>query len=150
MKEKEMSTIKRSSSMKNLKNPAASFIVPFDFQSFDEPYSGLFGDHSIYAMNDPEKQKTARQSLHRYIFIIYHTIQHFGHHLTANELKMVQNACEQTLQWMWRGEIKSLEDYRLRIVQLTRICSPLMKRLFQAEQQSANINYQYRCMTKKN
>lgn len=122
--------------MKNLRNPAASFIAPFDFQSFGKHYSSIF-ENSSHKMNDPEKIKTARQSLHRYIFIICHTIQHFGHHLTANELKLVQNACEQTLQWMWRGEIKSLEDYRSRILHLLRICTPLMKRLFRAEQQNA-------------
>lgn len=131
-----MSSIKRSASMKNLRNPAASFVVPFDFQSFGKQYSRLF-EHSSHEMNDPEKMRTAKQCLHRYIFIICHTIQHFGHHLTATELKLVQNACEQTLQWMWRGEIKSLEDYRIRILQLLRICTPLMKRLFRAEQQIA-------------
>lgn len=130
--------MKRSASMKNLRNPAATFVVPFEFESLRQ-CSSLFSKKSTNEIVDPEKQRTARQSLHRYIFIICHTIQHFGHHLTANELDLVQNACEQTLHWMWRDEIKSLEDYRLRIIQLQRICTPLMKRLFRAEQQKAIV-----------
>lgn len=130
--------MKRSASMKNLRNPAATIVVPFEFESLQRQYSNLFSKKSTNnEIVDPEKQRTARQSLHRYIFIICHTIQHFGHHLTANELDLVQNACEQTLHWMWRSENKSLEDYRLRIIQLQRICTPLMKRLFRAEQQKA-------------
>lgn len=129
----------KSASMKNLRNPDASFIVPLNFKSLGKACSSLFENHPDDKMNDREKMKRARQCLHRYIFIICHTIQHFGHHLTANELNLVQNTCENTLQWMWRDNVKSLEDYRLRILQLLRICSPLMKRLFRAEQQQGEI-----------
>lgn len=120
--------------MKNLRNPAATFVVPFEFDSLQRQCSSLFPKNGTNKINDPEKQRTARQSLHRYIFIICHTIQHFGHHLTANELDLVQSACEKTLHWLWNDEIKSLEEYRLQITQLLRICTPLMKRLFRAEQ----------------
>lgn len=124
--------------MKNLRNPAAAtFVVPFEFDSLQKQCSSLFSKNSTNESIDPTKQRTARQSLHRYIFIICHTIQHFGHHLTASELYLVQSACEQTLHWMWHDEAKSLEEYRLRITQLLRICTPLMKRLFRAEQQKA-------------
>lgn len=132
-----MSTMKRSASMKNLRNPAATYVAPFEFESLQKQCSSLFSKNLINENVDPEKQRTARQSLHRYIFIICHTIQHFGHHLTANEFNLVQSSCEQTLHWMWRDEMKSLEDYRLRITQLLRICTPIMKRLFRAEQQKA-------------
>lgn len=125
--------------MKNLRNPAATIVVPFEFQSLQRQCSSLFSNHTTPDIDDPEKHRTARQSLHRYIFIICHTIQHFGHHLTANELDLVQSACEHTLHWMWRDEHKSLQDYRLRIIQLLRICTPLMKRLFRAEQQNAIV-----------
>lgn len=124
----------KSASMKNLWNPAA---VSFsNFESLGNTVSSLFENSPADNMNDREKMKTARQCLHRYIFIICHTIQHFGHHLTANEVKLVQNTCEETLQWMWRGKAESLEDYRQRILVLLRICTPLMKRLFRAEQQT--------------
>lgn len=131
--------MKRSASMKNLRNPAATYVVPFEFNSLQRQCSSLFSKNFNNGIDDPEKQRTARQSLHRYIFIICHTIQHFGHHLTANELDLVQSACEETLHWMWHDEIKSLEDYRLQITQLLRICTPLMKRLFRVEQQMANV-----------
>lgn len=121
----------RSFSMKNLRNPAAQQSL----ESFEAQYSKFFED-SRYNMNECEKIKSARQSLHRYIFIICHTTQHFGHNLTANERILVQSACEKTLQRMWHGNMKSLEDYRSRISQLLKICSPLMQRLFQAEQQT--------------
>lgn len=39
---------------------------------------------------------------------------------------------------MWHGQIKSAEDYRRRIMQLLKICTPLMQRLFQAEQKVAH------------
>lgn len=122
----------KSASMKNLRNPVALL----NFQSLGKECSSLFANNPADKMNDREKMKTARQCLHRYIFIICHTIQHFGHHLTANELNLVQNICEETLQWMWRGTAKSLEDYRQSIIILLRICTPLMKRLFRAEQQT--------------
>lgn len=120
--------------MKNLRNPAATFVVPFEFDSLQRQCSSLFSKNGTNKIIDPEKQRTARQSLHRYIFIICHTIQHFGHHLTASELDLVQSACEKTLHWLWNDKIKSLEEYRLQITQLLRICTPLMKRLFRAEQ----------------
>lgn len=127
----------KSASMKNLRNPAASFVVPLDFETLGKHYSSLF-EESTNKMNDRDKMKTARQSLHRYIFIICHTIQHFGHHLTANEQILIHNACEKTLQWMWRRDIKSLEDFRQRILQLLRTCTPIMKQLlFRAEQQNS-------------
>lgn len=126
----------KSISMKNLRNPAASSMVPLDFESFEQQYSNLFEESKANKMGDCKKMRTARQSLHRYIFIICHTTHHFGHHLTATERILVQNSCEKTLQWMWRGEMKSLEEYRLRISQLLEICTPLMQRLFRAEQQA--------------
>lgn len=116
----------KSISMKNLRNPAAT-IATLDFES----YGSRSRPHN--KMNDGIKVKTARHSLHRYIFVICHTTQHFGHHLAANELKLVQNACKETLQWMWCSEMRSLEDYRLKIAQLLQICTPLMQRLFHAE-----------------
>lgn len=120
--------------MKNLRNPAASFVVSLDFKTLEKQYSGLF-ENSNQTMNDRDKIKTARQSLHRYIFIICHTIQHFGHHLTANELISIQIACEKTLQWMWRSKIKNSEDYRQQILKLLHICTPIMKQLlYRAEQ----------------
>lgn len=122
----------KSQSMKNLSNPAASFIVPMDFGSFGKECSNIFDDPH---QNEQEKIRIVRQSLHRYIFIICHTIQHFGHQLTSNEIILVENACEKTLQWMWHCETKSLLDFRQHIIQLLRICTPLMKRLFRNEQQ---------------
>lgn len=121
--------------MKNLRNPTRSSL-PSDFESLGKKYSNLFSDAKSQLIAC-EKIRTTRQSLHRYIFVILHTIQHFGHHLTAMELKLVQNECEQTLQWMWHSETKSLEDYRQKILQLRRICTPLMQQLFQAEQLDA-------------
>lgn len=129
----------KSASMKNLKNPAPSFIVPLDFKSFGTQFANPFEDSSE-KMNDWDKIKTARRSLHKYIFIICHTIQHFGHHLTANELVSMKNACEQTLHWMWHDDTKTLGNHRQWIMQLLRICAPLMKRLFIAEQQNAIEN----------
>lgn len=131
--------MKRSASMKNLRNPAATYVVPFEFESLQRQCSSPFSKNTINENIDPQKLRTARKSLHRYIFIICHTIHHFGHHLTANEFDHVQSSCEQTLQWMWRDEMKSLEDYRLQITQLLRICAPIMKRLFRAEQQKAIV-----------
>lgn len=129
----------KSASMKNLKNPAASFIIPLDFESFGKQFSNPFED-SNEKRNDMDTIKTARRSLHKYIFIICHIIQHFGHHLTANELILMKNACEQTLHWMWHDDTKTLENYRQWILQLLRTCAPLMKRLFIAEQQNAIEN----------
>lgn len=128
----------KSASMKNLRNPATSFIVPLNFESLGKQYSSLFENNPADNMNDREKMKMARQCLHRYIFIICHTIQHFGHHLLDRELKLIRITCEETLKWMWRSETKflSLEDYRQQILQLLRICTPLMKRLFHTEQQN--------------
>lgn len=99
------------------------------------------GDIATNAMNittdaksiDDEKMRIARRSLHRYIFVVGHTTQHFGHHLTANELVLVQVACEKTLQWLWSPRQKSLESYQLRIRQLQQICAPFMDRMFRAE-----------------
>lgn len=129
----------KSASMKNLKNPAASFIVPLDFESFRKPFSNPFEDFSGKS-NDWNKMKTARRSLHKYIFIISHAIQHFGHHLTANELILIKKACEKCLHWMWHDDTKTLENYRQWILQMLRICAPMMKRLFIAEQQNAIEN----------
>lgn len=83
---------------------------------------------------DDEKMRIARRSLHRYIFVVGHTIQHFGHHLTASESVLVHTACDKTLQWLWNPRQKSLESYQLRIRQLQQICAPFMDRMFRAEQ----------------
>lgn len=130
----------KSASMKNLWNPTAtSFIVPFSFDAFGKHYSSIFEDQTTDKMNDLEKMKTtARQCLHRYIFIICHTIQHFGYNLAAEEIKLIRNTCDETLQWMWYGD-KTLEHYRQRIVKLLRICNPIMKQLFQVEQQNVIV-----------
>lgn len=125
----------KSVSMKNLRETksSSSYRMPFDFASLEQQYEKFNQNNK---MNECEKMRAARQSLHRYIFTICHTIQHFGHHLTASEIHLLQSACEQTLHWMWHGNIKSAENYRHRIVQLLQICTPLMQRLFQAEQNS--------------
>lgn len=135
-----MNTIQsKSFSMKNLQDPkSSSFTIcnPFDFAiSFEQQYEQLNENNK---MNECDKMRAARQSLHRYIFTIGHTIQHFGHHLTAAECQLLRCACEQTLHWMWHGKIKSAEDYRRRIMQLLKICTPLMQRLFQAEQRGTD------------
>lgn len=123
----------KAASMKNLQNPVAPFVASFDFGPLKKQHSTCF-DRPTNKIDDPEKIRIVRQSLHRYIFVICHTIQHFGHHLTATERKLVREACDQTLQSMWRDEKKSLDDYRRGISQLLRICATPMQRLFQSEQ----------------
>lgn len=134
----------KSISMRNLRNNKSSFRVLFDFEPLDQlpkfdkmDIDKIDFDDNDNKMNDVDKLKTARRSLHRYIFIVCHTIQHFGHHLIADELDLLQIACERTLKWMWHSQEKSLESYSERITLLLRICTPLMQRLFQAEQQYA-------------
>lgn len=131
----------KSVSMRNLRNTNSSFHVPLNFMTL-KPDHIFQDDQSDDNMNDCDKMRAARQSLHRYIFTICHTIQHFGHHLTASEVQLLQSACEQTLHWMWHGNIRSAEDYRRRIRQLLHICTPLMQRLFQAEQKRTELNTQ--------
>lgn len=96
-------------------------------------------DANAYDSADNDaKLRTARRSLHRYIFVVCHTMQHFGHHLTANEFELVQTACEKTLRWMWSDKQKSLESYQQRIKLMMQICGPFMERLFRAEQRSTD------------
>lgn len=136
----------KSISMRNLRSNKSSFRVLFDFAPLEQlpkfdkmdidkiDFDSKINDDK---MNDNDKLKAARRSLHRYIFIVCHTIQHFGHHLVADELDLLQIACEQTLKWMWHSQEKSLESYRQRITLLLQICTPLMQRLFLAEQRYA-------------
>lgn len=87
-------------------------------------------------MNDRQKVCVARQCLHRYIFIVCHTIHHFGRHLSADEVELVQFSCTQTLHWLWhRNSSKSLEAIRQRILQMLRICTPFMQKMFRIEQE---------------
>lgn len=88
-------------------------------------------------ISDFQKICIARQCLHRYIFIICHTIHHFGYHLNGDEVELVEAACHQTLQWLWHCNLsKSLDALHQRILQLRKICTPYMQKMFHIDQRA--------------
>ncbi|KAJ8919737.1 hypothetical protein NQ315_006265 [Exocentrus adspersus] len=81
--------------------------------------------------DDKQRQRVAaRNQLEAYIFQVKQAAQECGDKLSSEDKSMVERECESALKWLDSNTLAEKEEYEDKQKELTRICSPIMSKLY--------------------
>ncbi|KAJ8919710.1 hypothetical protein NQ315_006238 [Exocentrus adspersus] len=81
--------------------------------------------------DDKQRQRVAaRNQLEAYIFQVKQAAQECGDKLSSEDKNMVERECESALKWLDSNTLAEKEEYEDKQKELTRICSPIMSKLY--------------------
>ncbi|XP_072398686.1 heat shock protein 70 A1-like [Diabrotica undecimpunctata] len=86
---------------------------------------------------EDERQKekiAARNQLEGYVFQLKQAIQDCGDKLSSEDKSAIERECESCLKWLDSNTLADKEEYEDRQKELTRVCSPIMTKLYQGSQ----------------
>ncbi|CAH1116728.1 unnamed protein product [Phaedon cochleariae] len=88
---------------------------------------------------EDERQRqriAARNQLEGYVFQVKQAVQDCGDKLSADDKSTVEGECEDCLRWLDSSSLAEKEEYEEKQKQLTRICSPIMSKLYGGDSQN--------------
>lgn len=89
--------------------------------------------------DERQRQKiAARNQLEGYIFQLKQAIQDCGDKLSSSDKSTIEDRCSECLRWLDNNTLAEKEEYEEKQKELTRICSPIMSKLY-----GGNQNNQY-------
>ncbi|XP_072383232.1 heat shock protein 70 A1-like [Diabrotica undecimpunctata] len=86
---------------------------------------------------EDERQKekiAARNQLEGYVFQLKQAVQDCGDKLSLEDKSAVERECESCLKWLDNNTLADKEEYADKQKELTRVCSPIMTKLYQGSQ----------------
>ncbi|XP_057661256.1 heat shock protein 70 A1-like [Diorhabda carinulata] len=85
--------------------------------------------------DERQRQKiAARNQLEGYIFQLKQAIQDCGDKLSSGDKSVIENECDSCLKWLDSNTLADKEEYEEKQKELTKICSPIMAKLYQGNQ----------------
>ncbi|CAG9832111.1 unnamed protein product [Diabrotica balteata] len=87
--------------------------------------------------DEDERQKekiAARNQLEGYVFQLKQAVQDCGDKLSFEDKSAVERECESCLKWLDNNTLADKEEYEDKQKELTRVCSPIMTKLYQGSQ----------------
>ncbi|KAL5284568.1 hsp70.2 family protein [Megaselia abdita] len=85
---------------------------------------------------DDEKQRekiTARNNLEGYVFNLKQTLETTGDKLSSSDKDTVRSKCEETIKWLDNNTTAEKDEFEYKMQELTKICSPIMSKLYQGQ-----------------
>ncbi|XP_028134226.1 heat shock protein 70 A1-like [Diabrotica virgifera virgifera] len=86
---------------------------------------------------EDERQKekiAARNQLEGYVFQLKQAVQDCEDKLSSEDKSAIERACESCLKWLDSNTLADKEEYEDKQKELTRVCSPIMTKLYQGSQ----------------
>ncbi|XP_072398688.1 heat shock protein 70 A1-like [Diabrotica undecimpunctata] len=86
---------------------------------------------------EDERQKekiAARNQLEGYVFQLKQAVQDCGDKLSSEDKSAIERECENCLKWLDSNTLADKEEYEDKQKELTRVCSPIMTKLYQGSQ----------------
>ncbi|XP_072398689.1 heat shock protein 70 A1-like [Diabrotica undecimpunctata] len=86
---------------------------------------------------EDERQKekiAARNQLEGYVFQLKQAVQDCGDKLSSEDKSAIEKECESCLKWLDSNTLADKEEYEDKQKELTRVCSPIMTKLYQGSQ----------------
>ncbi|XP_050518621.1 heat shock protein 70 A1-like [Diabrotica virgifera virgifera] len=85
--------------------------------------------------DERQKQKiAARNQLEGYVFQLKQSVQDCGDKLSSEDKSAIERECESCLKWLDSNTLADKEEYEEKQKELTRVCSPIMTKLYQGSQ----------------
>ncbi|XP_058809277.1 heat shock protein 70 A2-like [Phymastichus coffea] len=117
----------------------------------------MLSEAEKYREQDQEQREkvSARNQIESYVFSVKQAVQDSGSRLSDTDKNMVLNLCEDTIRWLDNNTLAEKDEYKHKLEEIQRQCSPIMTKLHsggasaagpqqncgQQFQQAANNNY---------
>ncbi|XP_075984063.1 major heat shock 70 kDa protein Ab-like [Anticarsia gemmatalis] len=79
--------------------------------------------------NRQRERVVARNKLESYVFAVKQALSDAGRKLTESEKSKARQKCDEVLSWLESNSLAEKDEYEDKLKQVTRDCSPLMKKL---------------------
>lgn len=92
---------------------------------------------------EDERQRAkieAKHKLESYVFSIKQSLETYGSKLKDIEKKLAKENCDKTIKWLDSHTFASKAEYEEKFKELTKICSPIMKKLHTEEKEHQKGN----------
>uniref|UniRef100_A0A6P7F2B8 Heat shock protein 70 A2-like n=1 Tax=Diabrotica virgifera virgifera TaxID=50390 RepID=A0A6P7F2B8_DIAVI len=86
---------------------------------------------------EDERQKekiAARNQFEGYVFQLKQAVQDCGDKLSCEDKSTIERECESCLKWLDSNTLADKEEYEEKRKELTKVCSPIMTKLYQGSQ----------------
>ncbi|XP_050518622.1 heat shock protein 70 A1-like [Diabrotica virgifera virgifera] len=86
---------------------------------------------------EDERQKekiAARNQLEGYVFQLKQAVQDCGDKLSSEDKSAIERECDSCLKWLDSNTLADKEEYEDKQKELTKVCSPIMSKLYQGSQ----------------
>ncbi|XP_072398685.1 heat shock protein 70 A1-like [Diabrotica undecimpunctata] len=92
---------------------------------------------------EDERQKekiAARNQLEGYVFQLKQAVQECGDKLSSEDKSAIERECESCLKWLDSNILADKEEYEDKQKELTKVCSPIMTKVYQGSQNNNQNN----------
>ncbi|XP_043491652.1 heat shock protein 68-like [Polistes fuscatus] len=93
----------------------------------------MLAEAERYKEQDKEQREkvSVRNQLESYVFSVQQAVQDSGSKLTDTDKNQVREICEETLRWLDNNSLAETEEYKHKLEELQKQCSPIMMKIHQ-------------------
>lgn len=93
----------------------------------------MLAEAERYKEQDKEQREkvATRNQLESYVFSVKQAVEDSGSRLTEADKNRVKGMCDDTLQWLDNNTLAETEEYKHKLEELQRQCSPIMTKIHQ-------------------
>ncbi|KAK2585328.1 hypothetical protein KPH14_010009 [Odynerus spinipes] len=93
----------------------------------------MLAEAERYKEQDKEQREkvAARNQLESYMFSVKQAVEESGSKLTEMDKNRVESLCDDTLRWLDNNTLAETEEYKHKLEELQRQCSPIMTKIHQ-------------------
>lgn len=105
-----------------------------------EEIDRMLAEAERYRAQDQQQREkvVARNQLESYVFSVKQAVEESGSKLDDSDKNQIKQLCEETIRWLDNNTLAEQEEYKHKLDEIQRQCSPIMTKLHQG---SGGQNY---------
>ena len=110
-----------------------------------EEIDRMLAEAERYREQDQEQREKieARNQIENYVFSVKAAVQDSGSKLTDSDKDSILKLCEDTIRWLDNNTLAEKDEYKHKLEEIQRQCSPIMMKIHQGGDQQQNCGAQY-------
>ncbi|KAJ8680025.1 hypothetical protein QAD02_015812 [Eretmocerus hayati] len=111
-----------------------------------EEIDRMLADAERYRDQDQQQREkvSARNQIESYIFSVKQAVEDSGDKLTQSDKDSIQNCVTETLSWLDNNTLAETDEYKHKLEELQRLCSPIMTKLHSGGAGAQDCGSQFR------